>query len=77
MRLVDFEHPDIERPVGDRWGRTPHYTYDADGKDPGFPGVLYVPAENGAWRAKAFFDPQKAIEFLERQFEPYREAIPF
>jgi len=70
MALVDYEDPRIERNIGDKNKRTPHFVQDTKRLESGeTTGVLYIPHPNGAWTAAAFHSPKDAIHYLDKHMD--------
>lgn len=68
--LIDVGGTRIERPVGDAWGRVPHFVVDRDEWAAGEQvGVLYWPTPKGWWSAQAFSDLDAAAGFVDKLVE--------
>jgi len=76
MALIYVKDPRIERDIGDRSGRVPHYVVDRDRWEAGGTrGVLYWPDTKAppikpsevrlSWIARAFDSPDEAAAFVE------------
>lgn len=85
MALIDIHDPRIERQIGDRHKRTPHFVVKEDAWAQGDrSGVLYWPdptlpeCPKGVtrleWLAKAFKDIDEAATFLAKSFPMMAEG---